>query len=75
MNVRLNTSCRVLITPKVYPCLKLKSVLEILYYLLCLKALKSISVIARQKKKKKKVTFLQLCPIFGSVSKLIIVVM
>lgn len=54
MNVRLNTSCRVLITPKVYPCLKLKSVLEILYYLLCLKALKSISVIARQKKKKKK---------------------
>lgn len=51
MNVRLNTLCRVLITPKVYPCLKMKSVLEILYYLLSLKALKSISEIAKLKKK------------------------
>lgn len=70
MNVRRNTLYRVLITPKVYPCLKLKSVLEILYYLLCLKALRSISVIARLKKKS---DVLQLCLIFGSISKLIIV--
>lgn len=71
MNVKL-TLCRVLITPKVYLCPKLKSVLEIPYYLLCLKALKSISVIARLKKNS---DFLQLCLIFGSISKLIIVVL
>lgn len=49
MNVRLNTLCRVLITVKVYPCLKLKSVLEILYWWFCLRSFKSISVIARIK--------------------------
>lgn len=52
------THHRVLITPKVYLCLKLKSVLEILYYFFHQKALKSISIIARleKTKTKKKVT-------------------
>lgn len=51
MNVRRNIFYRVLIIFKVYFCFKLKLVLEILYYLFCLKVLRSIFVIVRLKKK------------------------
>ena len=70
MNVRLHTPCRALITPKAYPYFKLKSVLEILYYLLLLKVLK---LLCNSYAKNENCVLLQLCLIFGSISKLVIV--
>ena len=70
MNVRLHTPCRALITPKACPYFKLKSVLEILYYLLLLKVLK---LLCNSYAKNENCVLLQLCLIFGSISKLVIV--
>lgn len=64
------THYRVLITLKVYTCLKLKPVLEILHHLLCPKALKGTSITASWKKIS---DFSQLCLTFGLIPKLIIV--